>query len=202
MSSGDGHDSQAESVRPGRGEVFGYFLGLGFVNIGGAVAQLTMMYEGMVERRHWLSRTRYVRIMSVCHVLPGPEALQLAIYVGYVTRGVASGILAGVTFILPGAAAMLALSALYVAYGSLPPVNDALYVLKPAVLGIIVAGLLKIGSASLTDRRLAVVALAAFVALRVGRADLISVMAAAAVLNLLLRVRPSRLPGCHSRRSR
>ncbi len=179
---------------PSRGEVFRYFLGLGFVNIGGPVAQLTLMYQGMVERRRWLDHARYVRIMSVCHVLPGPEALQLAIYVGYLTRGVLGGIVAGVTFIVPGALVMLALSALYVGYGSVPAVNDVLYVLKPAVLGIIVAGLLKIGRASLTDLRLGAIALLAFAALRLGGVDLVVVMAVAAALNVLLRLPPTALP--------
>ena len=67
-------------------EVFLYFLFLGFVNIGGPVAQITMMYNHMVERRKWLTEDRFVKIMAFCHMLPGPEALQLAIYVGYLKR--------------------------------------------------------------------------------------------------------------------
>src|SRR5882672_9062006 len=88
---------------PSRREVFSYFLMLGFVNIGGPVAQITMMYNHMVERRHWLSKDRFVKIMAFCHVLPGPEALQLAIYVGYLKRKLVGGVVAGITFILPGA---------------------------------------------------------------------------------------------------
>src|ERR671938_709624 len=118
-------------------EVFLYFLMLGFINVGGPVAQITMMFNHMVERRHWLSNDRFVRIMGFTHMLPGPEALQLAIYVGYLKRGVLGGILAGLTFIIPGAAVLLLLSYLYVTYGNLPQVNDVLFVLKPAVLGII-----------------------------------------------------------------
>ncbi|MCM3901916.1 MAG: chromate transporter, partial [Pyrinomonadaceae bacterium] len=121
-------------------EVFLYFLMLGFINIGGPVAQITMMYNHMVERRHWLSDERFVRIMAFCHMLPGPEALQLAIYVGYLKRRLVGGILAGLTFIIPGATIMVFLSWLYVVYGSLPQVANVLYVLKPAVLGIIAAG--------------------------------------------------------------
>jgi len=93
---------------PDRDEVFRYFLGLGFVNIGGPAAQITMMYQAMVERRHWLSEARFVRIMSVCHVLPGPEALQLAIYVGWLLHRIRGGIAAGVLFVLPGIASLLA----------------------------------------------------------------------------------------------
>src|SRR5512141_1489591 len=134
-----------EEKMPASREVFLYFLLLGFINIGGPVAQITMMYNKMVERSHWLSKERFVRIMGFAHMLPGPEALQLAIYVGYLKKGILGGILAGLTFIIPGACVMIVLSYLYVSYGSLPQVNDALYVLKPAVLGIIAAGAIKLG---------------------------------------------------------
>src|SRR5262245_58227738 len=87
-------------------EVFLYFLLLGFINVGGPVAQITMMYNHMVERRHWLAKERFVQIMAFCHMLPGPEALQIAIYVGYLKRKIWGGILAGLTFILPGAVVM------------------------------------------------------------------------------------------------
>ena len=74
----------------------------------------------MVEKRKWLSKDRFVKIMAFCHMLPGPEALQLAIYVGYLKRKLWGGILAGLTFIIPGAVVMIILSWLYVTYGSLP----------------------------------------------------------------------------------
>jgi hypothetical protein len=93
---------QVGDQMPSWREVFLYFLMLGFVNIGGPVAQITMMYNHMVERRQWLSDDRFVKIMAFCHMLPGPEALQLAIYVGYLKRKAIGGILAGLTFILPG----------------------------------------------------------------------------------------------------
>lgn len=140
-------------------EVFLYFLMLGFINIGGPVAQITMMFNHMVERRGWLSKERFVSIMGFCHMLPGPEALQLAIYVGYIKRGALAGIAAGVTFITPGALVMIVLSWLYVEYGSLPQVNDALYVLKPAVLGIIAAGIIKLGTASIKSAMLGILCL-------------------------------------------
>src|SRR5213083_3098355 len=91
----------ADHEMPSWREVFLYFLLLGFVNIGGPVAQITMMYNHMVERAHWLSKDRFVKIMGFAHMLPGPEALQLAIYVGYLKKGILGGILAGLTFIIP-----------------------------------------------------------------------------------------------------
>ena len=80
------NDSDADHRMPSWREVFLYFLFLGFVNIGGPVAQITMMFNHMVEKRRWLSKDRFVKIMAFCHMLPGPEVLQLAIYVGYLKR--------------------------------------------------------------------------------------------------------------------
>src|SRR5258707_13901253 len=129
-----GWEAKREQTAIGEGDqmalwrpVFLYFLTLGFVNVGGPVAQITMMYNHMVERRHWLSEDRFVKIMAFCPMLPGPEALQLAIYVGYLKRRLLGGILAGLTFIIPGAVVMIVLSWLYVTYGSLPQVNNFLY---------------------------------------------------------------------------
>jgi chromate transporter len=175
-----------EHQMPSWREVFLYFLMLGFVNVGGPVAQITMMYNHMVERRHWLSKDRFVKIMAFCHMLPGPEALQLAIYVGYLKRKLWGGILAGLTFILPGAIVMIVLSWLYVAYGSLPQVNNVLYVLKPAVLGIIGAGIIKLGRASIRNVFLAVVLVGAFVGMRFAGINFLLILLAAGLLNLLV----------------
>jgi chromate transporter len=167
-------------------EVFLYFLTLGFINIGGPVAQITMMYNHMVERRHWLSDDRFVRIMAFCHMLPGPEALQLAIYVGYLKKKLVGGILAGLTFILPGALLMIALSWMYVAYSGLPQVNNALYILKPGVLGIIAAGILKLGRASIRKSFLALLLIAAFVGLKFAGVNFLLLLVLAGLLNLLV----------------
>src|SRR5258707_14217398 len=188
-----GQDAKHEQAAIGDGdqmpswrEVFLYFLMLGFVNIGGPVAQITMMYNHMVERRHWLSQDRFVKIMAFCHMLPGPEALQLAIYVGYLKRKLLGGILAGLTFIIPGAVVMIVLSWLYVTYGSLPQVNNALYVLKPAVLGIIAAGIIKLGRASIRNWLLALVLVGAFVGMRFAGINFLLILLLAGLLNLLI----------------
>jgi chromate transporter len=166
-------------------EVSLYFLMLGFINVGGPVAQITMMYNHMVEKRHWLSKERFVQIMAFCHMLPGPEALQLAIYVGYLKRKLWGGILAGLTFILPGAVVMVTLSWLYVKYGNLRPVNDFLYILKPAVLGIIAAGIIKLTRASIRNLFLAVLLVGAFLTLRFAGVNFLLILLAAGLLNLL-----------------
>jgi chromate transporter len=179
------NESVADHQMPPWREVFLYFLFLGFINIGGPVAQITMMFNHMVEKRRWLSKDRFVKIMAFCHMLPGPEALQLAIYVGYLKRKLLGGILAGLTFILPGAIAMIVLSWLYVHYGKLAQVTDALYVLKPAVLGIIAAGIIKLGRAAIQNFFLAVLFVGAFLGMRFGGINFLLILLIAGLLNLL-----------------
>ena len=178
--------SEADDRMPSWREVFLYFLFLGFVNIGGPVAQITMMFNHMVEKRRWLSKDRFIKIMAFCHMLPGPEALQLAIYIGYLKRKLSGGVLAGVTFIVPGAIAMIVLSWLYVHYGKLPQVTDALYVLKPAVLGIIAAGIIKLGRASIRNVFLAILLVGAFVGMRFGGMNFLLILLIAGLLNLIV----------------
>ncbi len=178
-------ESQDDAGGPLWRDVFWYFLLLGFINVGGPVAQITMMYNHMVEKRHWLSKDRFVQIMAFCHMLPGPEALQLAIYVGYLKRRIWGGILAGLTFILPGAVIMIALSWLYVRYGRLPAVNHFLYILKPAVLGIIAAGIVKLTRASIRNVFLAILLVGSFLAIAVAGINFLAILLAAGLLNML-----------------
>ena len=124
--------------------------------------------------------------MAFCHMLPGPEALQLAIYVGYLKRKLLGGVLAGLTFIIPGAVVMIVLSWLYVSYGSLPQVNNFLYVLKPAVLGIIAAGIIKLGRASIRNWFLAVLLVGSFVGMRFAGINFLLILLLAGLLNLLV----------------
>jgi chromate transporter len=177
--------AQDEQMPPAR-EVFLYFLLLGFINIGGPVAQITMMYNKMVERSHWLTKDRFVRIMGFAHMLPGPEALQLAIYVGYLKKGILGGILAGLTFIIPGALVMILLSYLYVTYGNLPQVNDVLYILKPAVLGIIAAGIIKLGRAAIKNVWLAAILVVAILAMYFFKVDFLIVLLIAGLAYVFL----------------
>src|SRR5262245_61565960 len=186
MNAGQENEREADDQMPSWREVFLYFLFLGFVNIGGPVAQITMMFNHMVEKRRWLSKDRFIKIMAFCHMLPGPEALQLAIYVGYLKRKLWGGVLAGVTFIVPGAIAMIVLSWLYVHYGKLAQVTDALYVLKPAVLGIIAAGIIKLGRASIRNVFLAVLLVGAFVGMRFAGINFLLILLIAGLLNLIV----------------
>src|SRR5258705_9899704 len=179
---GDGGDNI-----PAWREVFLYFLFLGFINIGGPVAQITMMFNHMVEKRQWLSKDRFVKIMAFCHMLPGPEGLQLAIYVGYLKRKLWGGILAGLTFIFPGMVVMILLSWLYVKFGRLPQVNNVLYVLKPAVLGIIAAGIIKLGRAAINNLWLAIILAGSFAGMRFAGMNFLLILVLAGLLNLLIK---------------
>ena len=167
---------------PSARKVFLYFLLLGFINIGGPVAQITMMYNHMVEKERWPSKERFTRIMAFCHLLPGPEALQLAIYVGCLSRGIIGGMVAGLTFIVPGALGMIGMSYLYVKYGNLPQVQDMLLVLKPAVLGIIAAGIIKLGGAAIRTIFLAALVAAVVLAMVFARLDFLVVLLGSGLL--------------------
>src|SRR5215468_8698853 len=180
------NERDADHRMPSWREVFLYFLLLGFVNIGGPVAQITMMFNHMVEKRRWLSKDRFVKIMAFCHMLPGPEALQLAIYVGYLKRKLWGGVLAGVTFIVPGAIAMVVLSWLYVRYGKLPQVTNALYVLKPAVLGIIAAGIIKLGRAAIRNVFLGILLVGTFAGMRFAGINFLLILLIAGLLNMIM----------------
>jgi chromate transporter len=179
-------EKNANSRMPSWREACLYFLFLGFVSVGGPVAQITMMFNHMVEQRRWLTKDRFVKIMAFCHMLPGPEALQLAIYVGYLKRRFWGGILAGLTFVLPGAAVMIVLSWLYVRYGKLPQVTNALFVLKPAVLGIITAGIIKLSGAAIRNVFLAFLLIGAFAGMYFAEINFLLILLIAGLLNLLV----------------
>src|SRR5512142_818896 len=145
-------------------EVFWYFLKLGWLAFGGPVGQIGLMHLEVVERRRWLGEDEFVRALNFCHLLPGPEALQLAIYVGYKKAGYRAGILAGVLFILPGYVTLTALAWIYVHFGKTPEVLGVLWGFRPVGLALLLAALVRISRAALKGVFPAVLAAAAFVA--------------------------------------
>ncbi len=118
---------------------------IGWTSFGGPAAQIAMMQEELVEKRRWISPHRFLHALNYCMVLPGPEAQQLATYMGWLTHGPMGGIAAGMLFILPSLLIMIALGSLYVLYGQMPEVQAMLYGLKPAVLAIVVAASFRLG---------------------------------------------------------
>jgi chromate transporter len=143
-------------------EIFWYFLKLGWLAFGGPVGQIGLMHLDVVERRRWLTEEEFVRALNFCHVLPGPEALQLAIYIGYKQRGYLAGALAGVLFIVPGYITLTALAWIYVRYGKTPEVLGVLWGFRPVGLALLLAALVRISRAALKSVLSVALAIAAF----------------------------------------
>jgi chromate transporter len=135
------------------------------VSFGGPTGQIALMHEELVERRRWISERRFLHALNYAMLLPGAEAQQLATYIGWLMHGTLGGIAAGVFFVLPSLALLCALSFVYVVYGDLPAVAGVLYGVKPAVTAIVVFAAYRIGSRTLHNTSLWLIAAAAFVAI-------------------------------------
>jgi chromate transporter len=142
-----------------------FWLKLGLISFGGPSGQIAIMHTELVERRRWISERRFLHALNYCMLLPGPEAQQLATYIGWLLHGTRGGLIAGGLFVLPSLVLLIALSWLYLALGSLPVVAGILYGMKPAVVAIIAFAAYRIGSRVLKKPALWAIAAAAFVAL-------------------------------------
>ena len=132
---------------------------------GGPAGQIAVMHEELVDRRRWVGEQRFLHALSYCTMLPGPEAQQLAIYLGWLLNGTMGGLIAGCLFVLPGYVALMALSAIYVQWGTSTAVTALFAGLAPAVLAIVAQAVWRIGKRSLTNRFLISIAVGAFLAL-------------------------------------
>ena len=148
-------------------EAFWYWLKLGFISFGGPAGQIALMHTELVERRRWISEQRFLHALNYCMLLPGPEATQLAVYIGWLMHKTRGGIIAGVLFVLPSLLILIVLSWIYMAYGSLPAIAGIMDGIKPAVVAIVLAAAWRIGSRTLKNRVLLAVAIAAFLAIAV-----------------------------------
>jgi len=146
-------------------QALGYWLKLGFVSFGGPAGQISMMHQELVERRRWISEHRFLHALNYCMVLPGPEAQQLATYIGWLMHGTWGGIVAGTLFVLPSLFILIALTWIYLAIGDLMVVSGLLYGIKPAVTAIVVFAAYRIGSRALRNAALWAIAAAAFIAI-------------------------------------
>jgi chromate transporter len=158
-----GSGAHREAAHPSFWEAFRFWLKLGFISFGGPTGQIAIMHEELVERRRWISESRFLHALNYCMLLPGPEATQLAIYVGWLLHRVAGGIAAGALFVLPSISILWLLSYAYVTYGSVPWVAALFYGLKPAVTAIVAAAVIRIGSRALKTPAMWLIAAAAFV---------------------------------------
>ena len=148
---------------------------------GGPAGQIAVMQRHLVDERRWIGQHRFLHALNYCMLLPGPEAQQLAIYVGWLLNGIRGGLVAGTLFVLPGLVSLLALSALYVGYGDTTVVTALFAGLAPAVVAIVVQAVWRLGSRALANRVLVGFAVAAFVALALFAVPFPIVVAAAAL---------------------
>src|SRR5579859_655065 len=123
-----------------------YWLKLGFISFGGPAGQIAIMHQDLVERKRWISEKRFLHALNYCMVLPGPEAQQLATYIGWLMHRTWGGVIAGGLFVLPSLFILMGLSWIYMAFGSVPAVAGVLYGIKPAVTAIVVFAAYRIGS--------------------------------------------------------
>ena len=146
-------------------EAFRFWVKLGFINFGGPAGQIAIMHRELVERRRWVSEGQYLRTLNFCMLLPGPEAQQVATYIGWRLHGVLGGIVAGSFFVLPSVFVLWLLSYLAAAHSDVPAITGLLYGVQPVVIAIVVEAVLRIGKRTLNHGLLVAFAVAAFVAL-------------------------------------
>ena len=146
-------------------QAFSYWLKLGFISFGGPAGQISMMHQELVEKRRWISEHRFLHALNYTMVLPGPEAQQLATYIGWLMHGVWGGIAAGILFVLPSLFILSFLSWIYLSYGDVDSVAGILYGIKPAVTAIVLFAAYRIGSRALNNTPLMVIAALAFIAI-------------------------------------
>ncbi|QZA77270.1 chromate efflux transporter [Deefgea tanakiae] len=146
-------------------QAFWFWLKLGLISFGGPAGQISIMHEELVERRRWISEKRFLHALNYCMLLPGPEAQQLATYIGWLMHKTRGGIAAGALFVLPSLVILIALSWVYIAFGEMPLVAGLFYGIKPAVTAIVVQAAHRIGSRALKNNVLWAIAGASFVAI-------------------------------------
>jgi len=159
---------QPSHVKPaavGFWQAFAFWLKLGFISFGGPAGQIALMHQELVENRRWISERRFLHALNYCMVLPGPEAQQLATYIGWLMHRTPGGIVAGALFVLPSLLILVALSWIYIAFGELSVVAGLFYGIKPAVTAIVVQAAHRIGSRALKNNALWAIAAASFTAI-------------------------------------
>ncbi|MBI5635172.1 MAG: chromate efflux transporter [Nitrospirae bacterium] len=153
------------SPKPTFREAFRYWLKLGFISFGGPTGQIAMMHKEVVEKKKWMPEDQFLHALNFCMLLPGPEAQQLATYIGWTLNRTRGALAAGILFVLPSVFILWGLSWIYIAYGTIPSVAAMLYGLKPAVVAIVAEAVIRIGKKSLKTRGLVVLAASSFLAI-------------------------------------
>ncbi len=172
-------------AHPGFGEAFRFWLKLGFISFGGPAGQIAIMQTELVERKRWIGQARFLHALNFCMLLPGPEATQLAIYIGWLLHRTAGGIVAGALFVLPSVVLLWTLSFIYASYGQVPWIAAIFYGLKPAVIAIVAAAVIRIGRKALKNEVMWSIAALAFVAIYLLRVPFPVIVLSAGLLGLL-----------------
>src|SRR5216684_7718988 len=176
----------AAPQRPSFGEALRFWFKLGWISFGGTAAHIAIMHDELVEKKRWISNGRFLHALSHCMLLPGPEAQQLAIYIGWKLHGKRGGIVAGTLFVLPSMFVLLALSMVYVRFGSLPWIAAMFNGLKPVVIALVIVALQRIAGRTLRGPVQGAVAVASFAAMFFLDVSLLVVMFGAIVLGIVL----------------
>lgn len=159
--------ADAAEAMPSLGEAAKVWARIGCLSFGGPAGQIALMHKELVEDRRWIGEQRFLHALNYCMLLPGPEAQQLAVYIGWLLHRTLGGLIAGLLFVLPGALVMMGLSVLYVVYRHVPLIDAAFFGVKAAVLAVVVEAGLRIGRRALANRAMVVIAIAAFVGIYV-----------------------------------
>jgi len=154
-----------ELAAPSFAEAFRFWLKLGFISFGGPTGQIAIMQTELVEKKKWISQPRFLHALNYCMLLPGPEAQQLAIYIGWLLHKIRGGIVAGALFVIPSIFVLWTLSFIYAAFGNLPWIAAIFYGLKPAVTAIVLVAVIRIGRKALKNEVMWTLAVLAFVAI-------------------------------------
>lgn len=188
--------TEAETKSISFWEAFWFWVKLGFINFGGPAGQIAIMHRELVERKRWISESQYLRTLNFCMLLPGPEAQQVATYIGWRMHGTLGGVVAGSFFVIPSIFVLLFLSYLAVAHSDVPAISGLLYGVQPVVIAIVVEAVLRIGKRALNHAVLVAFAVLAFVALYFLSVPFPLVVVGAALAGILLsRVLPEAFRG-------
>jgi len=178
-------ESGYQTSHPTFREAFRFWLKLGFVSFGGPTGQIAMMHAEVVEKKKWIGETHFLHALNFCMLLPGPEAQQLAIYIGWLLHKTRGGIVAGALFVIPSIFILWTLSYIYVAYGHVPSIAAIFYGLKPAVLAIVAAAVIRIGSKALKNAVMWSIAMTAFAAIYFFRVPFPLIIIGAGMIGLI-----------------
>ncbi len=173
----------------GFGEAFRFWVKLGFINFGGPAGQVAIMHRELVERKRWVPEDQFLRALNFCMLLPGPEAQQLATYIGWRLHGMRGGLVAGSFFVIPSVFVLLLLSYFAVAYSDVPAVTGLLYGVQPVVIAVVLEAVLRIGRRTLHHAALVAFAVVSFVAIYFLSVPFPLVVLGAATLGFLLHLR-------------